>query len=212
MSGFELPILWDRGGLVAVAKPAGLPSTGRTLSDPACAQFVLSRQLRRDVWAVHQLDADTTGVLLFVRKASLVAPTADALKAGSKTYVALVHGEPAFDERVVDAPIARTATGHVVAADGRPARSTVTVLRVGGGFAAVQVALHTGRTHQARVHLAHLGHPLVGERRYRAPPCERFSRHVLHAARIVLADGPELVAPTPADVIALEAALLGGPG
>ncbi|MEQ9073990.1 MAG: RluA family pseudouridine synthase [Sandaracinaceae bacterium] len=205
----RLSILHDADGVVVVDKPPGLEATGRTPDDPGGVQHHLATQLRRPVWAVHQLDRDTSGVLIFVRKRSLVARWQEALARGDKRYVALVHGREghgseAFEPRTIDAPLAydRGARRWVVREGGKPARSTVEVVSVGADAMRVHVTLHTGRTHQARVHLAHVGHPLIGERRYRTPPCELHPRHALHAARVA-ALGAVFEAPLPEDLRAL---------
>lgn len=203
----ELHILQDEAGLVVVDKPPGLESTGRNLDDPRAVQFRLARQLGKKVWAVHQLDRDTSGVLLFVRKKSLVAELQRLLGDArtSKRYLAIAHGRFEADRRRVDAPLAYDATERrwTVRADGKVARSEVIRLAVTERASALEVILHTGRTHQARVHLAHLGHPLFGEARYRTPPCAEHPRHALHARRIELADGRAFTAPIPDDLAGL---------
>jgi 23S rRNA-/tRNA-specific pseudouridylate synthase len=203
----ELHILRDEDGAVVVDKPPGLESTGRSLDDPGAVQFWLSRQLGRKVWAVHQLDRDTSGALVFVRKKSLVAEWQRLLGDARthKRYLALAHGCFQGDRRSVDAPLAYDprARRWVVRKGGKEARSEVVPLARTEDASALEVILHTGRTHQARVHLAHLGHPLFGEARYRAPPCVLHPRHALHARRIELADGRVFTAPIPDDLVAL---------
>lgn len=167
-------MLLERDGLVAVDKPAGLPTTGRDLDDPRCVQHALSVQLGRPVWAVHQLDAGTSGVCLFVTKRSLVAPWSEQLARGDKRYLALVHGVPTWSQTRVDAPLRYVkAKGRVaVVADGKEARTELFVISSGAAHALVEARPRTGRTHQVRAHLAHLGHPLVGDALHGA------SRHV----------------------------------
>lgn len=206
-------ILHHEGGVVVVDKPPGLPSTGRTLDDPRCVQFEAMAHLRRRVWAVHQLDAETSGVLVLVLKRSLVAPWQRRLAADStaKVYIAIVHGQlPGGAEIDVDAPIGsdpRRPGSQTVRPGGRPARTTFRTLARGPAHSVVEATLHTGRTHQIRVHLEHLGTALVGEKRYGAQaPCLHHPRHALHAHRIVFGDGDrpgELIAPLPEDLRAL---------
>ncbi|MBI4881434.1 MAG: RluA family pseudouridine synthase [Planctomycetes bacterium] len=200
--------LYEEGGLVVVDKPAGIPSTGLSLDDPRCLQFWLMRHFGGMVWAVHQLDADTSGVNVFARAKALVAAmkTRMAAATGVKRYFAVCHGAPDFDEKEIDAPIGfldAEETRLGVTPSGKSARSLVTVLERSGAFAALSVRIFTGRTHQIRIHLAHAGHPLVGEARYRAPPCVLLRRQALHATAMRFADGLEpaaFVAPLPADL------------
>jgi len=201
--------------LVAVDKPPGIPSTGLALDDPRCLQFWLMRRFDRMVWAVHQLDADTSGVNLFTlsrrqvarQKARMEAPT------GVKTYLAICHGEPAFDTIEVDQPIGfldpeKTRLGIVDS--GRKARSRFQVRARHNGYSALEVRIFNGRTHQIRIHLAHLSHPLVGECWYRSEPCTRWPRQALHAASLRFLDGAnprEFRAPLAEDLRKLSAEL-----
>lgn len=205
-------------GLVVVNKPPGLPSTGRDLDDPECAQHQVALALGRPgrVWAVHQLDKDTSGLNLFVMRKGLVAPWAARLASGGgrevKRYLAVCHGE-LRSERRVDAAIGRRRgpdgkTFPALTRDGKPARTRILPRSVGGGFSLVEARPETGRTHQVRLHLAALGHPLVGEAMHREPPCTLHPRHALHAWALEL--GPpegRLEAPLAADLVALLARL-----
>ncbi len=210
-------IVYEADGLLVVDKPAGLATAGRTLEDPDCLQAALiTRRRGRMVWAVHQLDADTSGVNIFVTRRSLVPEYQRRMRfpRGRKRYIAICHGEPDFDRRRVDAPIGFVAVGdrrgQAVTSDGKPAATRLEVLARGGGFTVVRATLESGRTHQIRVHLAHLGHPLIGEPWYRKPPCERHERHALHALEIVFSDDREpagFSAPIPPDLAELAAEL-----
>lgn len=209
-------LLYDDGRVLVVDKPPGLPATGRDRDDPHSLEHVLARHVGRRVWAVHQLDADTSGAIVFVTRKSLVAPWAARLAThADKQYLAICHGVPSFDELEVNAPLAPTGSRtppwwRIAARDdedgARDATSLLRVLERGPRHALVQVTLVTGRTHQARLHLAHVGHPLVGERVYRTPPCDAHPRHALHAHAIRFRDGEtpsELIAPLPGDLRAL---------
>lgn len=193
-------------------KPFGLPTAGRTLDDPDCLQFWLMQRRRGMIWAVHQLDADTTGVNVFVSKKSLVPHFQQRMRYpnAQKSYLAVVHGVPTFDSLRVDEPIGYVKTptfsGQAVTPDGKPSATQFSVLRRGPSHALVRATLESGRTHQVRVHLTHLGHPLVGEEWYRQPACLDHPRQALHAERIEFRDEEqprELVAPLAPDLVAL---------
>lgn len=211
--------------LVVVDKPPGIISCGPDRPFPgetsarASLESLLVAHLRRQVWAVHQLDRLTSGLNCFVLKASLVAPWAERLKIpGTKHYLAIVHGAATVDpdrEIVVEVPLGERQVGlkvfpAIVAATdpgARAARSRVRFLASNEGFSLAHVVTETGRTHQVRLHLAALGHPLVGEHTHRTPPCTLHMRHALHAWRLAFV-GLDLVAPLPADLVRL-AQLLG---
>ena len=158
---------------------------------------------------VHRIDRNTTGVLLFARQAAATAPLAKAWREGrvERGYLAIVEGEPSWQAREVEAPIARVAGGawrFEVSPRGERAATTVRVRSAADGIALVECFLRTGRTHQARVHLAHLGHPVVGDRLYGAR--REAPRPLLHAAWLVLPhprDGAatRIEAPLPADFV-----------
>ena len=92
----EARILLEEGGLLAVDKPHDLPTSGRALDDPDCLQWRLMRRAGGMVWAVHQLDADTTGVNLFTTERALVEPLKRAMV--EKRYLAVMRGRPAWRE------------------------------------------------------------------------------------------------------------------
>jgi len=166
-----LSLVYNQDRIHVVDKPVGLPSTGRALNDTFCVQWQLQKLLRRPVWAIHQLDRDTTGVNIFVSARSLVKTWQQHLAAEEsfKTYIGVVAGEPSFDKLTVSAPLRWSKTNHrrvVVADDGKAAVTKIRVLSRARGCALVAAQPLTGRTHQLRVHFAHIGHPLLGELRY----------------------------------------------
>jgi 23S rRNA pseudouridine1911/1915/1917 synthase len=222
------PVLYEDEDLVAVDKPAGL------LAHPAGSNFVYAvislakRRYPQDrVDLVHRLDRDTSGVLVLTRNLETNRRLKEAVAGGEvhKEYQALVKGVIPWDHRSLDGPIG-PADGPIrvqmaVRPDGLSARTDVTVLERGPTLTRVRCLLHTGRTHQIRVHLAHAGFPLVGDRLYGVDP-EIFlriresgvddqviaaagaPRHALHAHRVIVPrrDGSalELVAPIPEDL------------
>jgi RluA family pseudouridine synthase len=160
-------------------------------------ESVLARQLGSaerpaKLWLVHRLDAGTSGVLLLARTALAARQLGAAFRDGAvhKTYLALVSGRLRRNVEV-DAPIARAqGTRHMVSEKGKAARTAFVPLAHGGGATLVGCTPSTGRTHQIRVHLAHLGHPILGDRLYggqgyfgETPP-EPIARPMLHAYRL----------------------------
>ncbi|MFK7987099.1 MAG: RluA family pseudouridine synthase [Sandaracinaceae bacterium] len=197
-----LRVLFDEDSVVVVNKPAGLESTGRTPDDPGGAQHHLQRQLGRRLWLVHQLDRHTSGLLVFVRKRSLVAPMSERTRVANgadKRYLAIVRGHVTAPQRV-KAPLAydRSSRRWVVRDGGKPALTVFSPRAEGDDVTLLEAELRTGRTHQIRVHAAHLGHPLLGERRY--ADCRRAPRQALHAWRLRLSDGLRFEAPVPEDL------------
>jgi len=125
-----------------------------------------------------------------------------------REYLALVHGHLAQESFRVDVPLARDPQSRVrmaVVASGKPAQTDVTRLAVAetadGPVSAVRCKLHTGRTHQIRVHLASRGYPLVGDQMYGGYPALGLQRQALHAARLGFAH------PQTGDVLRFEADL-----
>ena len=169
------PVLFRSEGLVVLDKPAGLPVHAGPRGGASVEDWFpqLSRR-RAGPWLAHRLDADTAGCLVVaLRKAALIeAQGLFASGAVRKVYWAVVSGEPEGESGVVDAPLAkRSRPGGwrmVVDPAGQQARTAWRVLGRGGGRAWLELMPQTGRTHQVRVHCAHLGCPLVGDPVYGA--------------------------------------------
>ena len=217
--------------VVVVDKPYGFISGGpdRQFDGEAgprqSIEGMLVKHFRRQVWTVHQLDRNTTGLNCFVRNASLVHPWNARLKVpGTKRYLAIVHGTPKGPldvDVIVDVPLGDRvdssgktfpAVMPLIHPTAKPARSRVRFLSTANGFSVAEVQPETGRTHQVRLHLAALDHPLVGEHLHRDPPCTLHHRHALHAWRLDFVATPErpalsLRAPLPPDFIELCARL-----
>lgn len=170
---FCTAILHEDDDLLAVAKPRGLPTLpGGGLH---LESTLLALVRRRDPLAtpVHRLGRDTSGVVLFARTPRARSALAEGLRERRvrKVYRALCAGHPDREAFDVDVPIGEvpyppTGTLHAATPDGRPSRSRVRVLerREGAGpESLVEVEIETGRPHQIRIHLAAVGHPLVGD-------------------------------------------------
>ena len=154
-------------------KPAGLPVSARSGESLEAALPALRLGKKRDPQPAHRLDADTAGCLVLGRTAPMLARI-NALFAArrvGKTYWAVVRGGPAGESGVVEAPLRKVssaARGWRMEAHpaGDPARSPWRVIGRGDGLALLELAPETGRTHQLRVHCAHLGCPILGDARY----------------------------------------------
>jgi 23S rRNA pseudouridine1911/1915/1917 synthase len=144
---------------------------------------------------VHRLDKGTSGLLAVARTAVAYEALVDQLatRSMSRQYLALVEGEVADAKGEIDAPIGRsnrTPTKMAITAGGKPARTRYAVLERRGGERSttlLELSLESGRTHQIRVHLAAIGHPVVGDVRYGTADPERLlrgGRFFLHAFRL----------------------------
>lgn len=219
----DVEILYIDRWLVVVNKPARLLSEADRFGSPSLESVVpgmlKARGERSNVWLVHRLDAGTSGVLVMARSSQAARLLGDSFREAvvRKRYLALCQGvlERA---QVVDAPLARQrGTKHGVDAAGKAARTAVEPLVKGAQATLVLARPTTGRTHQIRVHMQHLGHPLLGDRLYGGPgftsekPPRAIGRAMLHAQRLVLPHpkkGETLIyeAPPPLDFLNAAAA------
>src|SRR5690606_25427051 len=141
---------------------------------------------------VHRLDKDTSGLMLVGKTRQAVDALVRMIAAREvrRQYVALAHGLwRCAGELEVDRPIGRDPRNRLrmaVVAGGKPARTTITRLDGNGEATLVACRLHTGRTHQIRVHLSVLGHPLVADVLYGGKPAWGLARQALHAIRLDL--------------------------
>ncbi len=217
--------------VAVVDKPAGLivhPGAGHgtgTLVGGLLARFPdLAQLVEAGVCApdrpgiVHRLDKGTSGLLAVARTSDAYRDLVDQLatRTMERRYLALVHGEVGDDRGEIEAPIgrsARTPTKMAVTAGGKPARTAYRVLERRhpegqGPTTLLELALQSGRTHQIRVHMAAIGHPVVGDARYGTPDKELGSgRFFLHAHTLGFvhpASGAQLTfgSPLPEDLTA----------
>ena len=216
-------LLYADAEIAAVDKPAGVPAQPTLTTDSGTLPELVAALLASPVTLVHRLDRETSGVTVFARTAAAGAALAEAFRSGApeKTYLALAARAPTPREGRVDAPLGKDpvrAGLRRVDPRGDPAATRYRTLREGPEAALVEASPETGRTHQIRVHLAHLGAPLLGDARYGGPRRVgeiAVPRVMLHARRLILAHpatGARLVleAPVPEDFASLERTLLGG--
>ena len=223
-----LTVVYQDADLVVIDKPAGLaahPGPGhpdRTLVNGLLALCPdiqgIGGEIRPGI--VHRLDKDTSGLMIAAKTEDAHHRLSRQIKDREieKGYLALVEGLPAPPSGVIDAPIGRDPrrrTRMAVTAEGRESRTGYQLLERAGSHSLLELQLHTGRTHQARVHLSWLGHPIMGDAVYgkRSP---LLPRHFLHAHRLAFAhpitgEPLDLHSPLPADLAAaLDAARLEG--
>lgn len=183
--GPDLPVLFADDDLLAIDKPEGLLSVSTDDERARTALAVLREQSGGDLWPVHRLDRETSGVLLFARSRATCDRVRAAWSEVQKVYRAVVEGRPDPPVGSIDLPLWEDRNLRVRAgehADARPARTRYATVVSGGGRSLLEVELDTGRKHQIRVHLATIGHPVVGDERYGT----RAERLFLHASRLSL--------------------------
>lgn len=219
-----LSVIYEDDDLLVIDKPPGLavhPSPGHaqhTLVNAVLAHCPdlsgIGGEGRPGI--VHRLDKDTSGLIIVAKNDAAHVSLARQLKERQveKTYLALVDGRVEPPEGVIDAPVGRHPVHRkkmAVVERGREARTRYRVLREVDGRSLIEARPETGRTHQIRVHLAHIGHPIAGDPLYGRPHA-LLERQFLHAQRLAFrhprtGERIELSAPLPDDL----ARVLDGP-
>lgn len=217
-----LNVIFEDADLLAVNKPAGLvchpTKNGEMSSLIGRARLHLSSQPQGPKpYLINRLDRETSGVILIAKNSETAGELGKALEARQvqKEYLAIVHGHMREDHGLTDAPLGKdersiVAVKDCVRPDGTPARTEFFVEQrffrdiPGQGstpFSALRIVPHTGRKHQIRIHLAHFGHPIVGDKLYggdedcylalaqnRLTDAQRsrliFENHALHARNL----------------------------
>jgi 23S rRNA pseudouridine1911/1915/1917 synthase len=188
----ELPILYEDDSVIVVNKPDGVIShaRGKYWDEPSVASFV--RQKVADIEGgeragiVHRLDRATSGVMICAKSPDAMTFLQKQFSARSvkKSYTAIVSGHIKEKEAMIDMPIERNPkepSKFRVGANGKASKTHYIVVEESPTHSLVQLTPETGRTHQLRVHLKQIGHPIVGDTFYDGEPAERL---LLHAASL----------------------------
>jgi 23S rRNA pseudouridine1911/1915/1917 synthase len=201
-----LSILYEDDSLIVLDKPAGLvvhPGAGVARGTLANALLHHFQQLSRDTTIrpgiVHRLDKDTSGLLVVAKTETAHDDLSRQFQKRlvDKHYLALVYGHPSARSGVIDVPLGRDPVSRTrISTRSRTPRTALTeyqVVKLFGAFSLLRLVLHTGRTHQIRVHLQHLKHPVVGDKIYGGDPAryvrdgrvlrdiQKLGRHFLHS-------------------------------
>jgi 23S rRNA pseudouridine1911/1915/1917 synthase len=191
-----LDIVFEDEHLLVLNKAAGLvvhPAAGHwsgTLLNGLLAHHAGAAGLPR-AGIVHRLDKDTSGLMVVGKTLRSVTTLSRAIAAREvhRQYLAIVHGAMTASRLEIEAPIGRDLQSRVrmaVQASGKAARTDVERLVVADGYSGVRCTLHSGRTHQIRVHMAHRGLPLVSDVLYGGKAALGLSRQALHATELAL--------------------------
>ncbi|AKJ68954.1 ribosomal large subunit pseudouridine synthase C [Pandoraea thiooxydans] len=200
----KFPVVFEDDYLLAIDKPAGVAVHGGSgVSFGVIEQLRQAYPQQRFLELVHRLDRETSGVLLIAKKRAALVGMHEQIRHNrmDKRYLACVIGAWQDSQRVVKAPLFKYLTPEGerrvrVQADGQPAHTIFRRLEVIDGYSLLEAELKTGRTHQIRVHLAHLGTPIAGDDKYgdfsanralsRADARPSLKRMFLHARRLRL--------------------------
>jgi len=209
----EFPIVHEDAALLVVDKPSGVAVHGGSgVSFGVIESLRASRPQAKLLELAHRLDRDTSGLLIICKKRTALVELHRMLREGEveKVYLAVVKGAPAQDSFEIREALHKhvTSSGErrvSVQEHGKAALTRVKVLKR-GEFSLLEVRLLTGRTHQIRVHLAHAGHPVVGDEKYGDFALNKTlkKRLLLHAAKLsfrhpVSGERLKLESPLPAD-------------
>src|SRR4051812_6413445 len=193
----EFPVAYEDAALLVVYKPAGVAVHGGSgVSFGVIESLRAARPQAKALELAHRLDRDTSGLLMIAKKRSALVELHRMLREGEveKVYLAIAKGRPAKAEFEISEALHKylTAQGErrvSVAEAGRASRTRVKLLESGARHSLLELRLLTGRTHQIRVHLAHVGHPVLGDDKYgdfELNRKERAKRLFLHASRLAL--------------------------
>lgn len=189
-----LLVLYEDKDLLVVDKPTGLLTVATPTEKTRTAHFVLTDYIRKGcgrsqkrLFVVHRLDRDTSGTLIFAKSEEAKFRLQEQWKQTEKKYLAVVHGKLEKTSGTITSYLAEDDNYNVYSTSdstkGRLSHTAYTVLKETKGLSLLEVVLLTGRKNQIRVHLAGIGHPIVGDTKY-GKADDSFARLALHARSI----------------------------
>jgi tRNA pseudouridine32 synthase/23S rRNA pseudouridine746 synthase len=201
-----LQVLFEDERLIAVAKPAGMAvATGGGVAPGETLQAQVAEYIGSKAYLVHRLDRETSGVIVFAKRAEAHRELSRQFEERqvTKRYLALVAGHIGGRAGEIAEPLREFGSGRVgVDPHGRDAVTRWELRERLRETDLLEVSPLTGRRHQIRVHCYAIGHPILGDTRYgEARPVGGAPRLMLHAAELVLADGMRVVAEAPSDFL-----------
>lgn len=195
----HIATLLETPSLLAVSKPAMMNTIPGGNPEEPCLLHYLQDKRKEKLWVVHRLDKEVSGVVLFARDEEM-HKYLNALflnREIEKTYLALVIGNVKEREGRINAPIREFGSGRMGVADigGKESETNFQLVAKGNGHSLLRVRPLTGRRHQIRVHLYHMGHPIAGDHKYGDKKIQSaYPRLMLHAFTLdfKLADAEEI--------------------
>jgi tRNA pseudouridine32 synthase / 23S rRNA pseudouridine746 synthase len=186
-----LQILHEDAAVLVLDKPAGLLTVPGKLEGRQDSLITRLQAARWDALLVHRLDCDTSGVMIFARTKAAQGFLGQEFeqRRAQKTYIARVRGRVEGDHGTIDLPVGSDweyRPRQKVRPDGKPAQTGWQVIARSDTETRLRLTPHTGRSHQLRVHMLALGHPIIGDQIYAPDTSDQFPRLMLHAETLSL--------------------------
>jgi len=199
-SKISLEIIHEQSNLVIINKPKGIvvhPSKGHSNNTVVNALMGMKIEFESNMgetkpWLIHRLDKDTSGLLIVAKNKKEYEYLIELQKERKikKYYLAVVSGIPDKKYATIDAPISRNKSHRKkmsINTSGRKSLTTYKVLKSNSKMSLIELELHTGRTHQIRVHMQAIGHPIIGDKLY-GKKSTLIDRQLLHAYKLEFKD------------------------